>query len=186
MAHFVVIIDRSAVVERDNLILLEKMRQIMVKQQINSQEPFVKDSLNRGARQAEMVRIMNENEALLKRIQTRTPVIDTGAMERDHVAKEKLLYNIGHFPYQSATGVPEPERRTVRLFSPPRRFTRPVTSPNGTTSNGNGNDGSVSAPGSAGLTRSQSSSGTSARPASSSSSSSDRRVKDKLGIVTHR
>ena len=47
------------------------LRRIMIQPQMDLNEPFMKGSLNRESRKKDMVKIMNENEALLRRIQVR-------------------------------------------------------------------------------------------------------------------
>jgi len=112
--------ERAAAIERDNLILLEKMRRVLAERQMPAlaSEPFAKDSLNRGARQAQMLAIMSENEALLRRIQMRRPVYEVAAFEKAHAAKESRLARIGRFPYVSdsvpdATPPPIPNNKIV-------------------------------------------------------------------------
>jgi len=111
-----VAIERMAKVERENLYLLEKMRRIMVEPQTDMSEPFMKGSLNREARKREMVKIMNENESLLRRIQSRPPNYNVRSWEREHVDKEKLLANIGEFPYRSKTVSLPPRRGKLQNF----------------------------------------------------------------------
>lgn len=111
-----VAIERMAKVERENLYLLEKMRRIMVEPQTDMAEPFMKGSLNREARKRDMVKIMNENEALLRRIQARAPNYDVQNWEKEHVDKEKLLSNIGEYPYRSATVSLPPRRGKLKNF----------------------------------------------------------------------
>lgn len=92
--------ERMDQVERENSHLLDKMRKLMLEPQIIMEPPFAKGSLNRESRKREMIRIMNENEALLKRIQNRPSNYSVSKWEKEHVAKEKLLCNIGDFPHR--------------------------------------------------------------------------------------
>ena len=94
---------RASAIERENLILLDKMRGIMSTKQMlaETSEPFLKESLNRERRKKDMIRIMNENEALLRRIQSRRPVYEVALFEKAHAQKEYLLSRVGKFPYVS-------------------------------------------------------------------------------------
>lgn len=78
----------------------------------------MKGSLNREARKRDMVRIMQENEALLRRIQSRPPNYSVRAWEDDYRRQEKLLHNIGQFPYQP-NGKRRPKRGDGQRPAPP-------------------------------------------------------------------
>src|SRR5437763_1524635 len=62
-----------------------------------------KGSLNRGERVKQMKRILQENEQLLQRIQSRGPTYNVLEWEREHQLKEKQLMGMGRFPYHSTT-----------------------------------------------------------------------------------
>lgn len=53
-------------IERENVILLEKMRHIMTETQMRIQEPYEKGSLNRNKRIKDMRKILQENEVTNK------------------------------------------------------------------------------------------------------------------------
>jgi len=108
--------ERMAKVERENIYLLEKMRRIMVEPQTVVDPPFSKGSLNREARKRTMIKIMNENEALLKRIQKRPASYNVKTWEKDYADKEKIMYNISEYPYQPT----HPSSRQKRLPHMPR------------------------------------------------------------------
>lgn len=116
--------ERMSKVERENLHLLEKMRRIMVEPQTVVEPPFQKGSLNREFRRRSMIKIMNENEALLRRIQTRPSSYSTKKWENDYADKEKLLYNISEFPYQSNHPSVSARRRLLKNKK------RPQSTPN--------------------------------------------------------
>lgn len=44
------------------MLLLNKVRHIMMDRQTDNSQPFIKGSLNRGARRQELTKIMQENE----------------------------------------------------------------------------------------------------------------------------
>lgn len=116
--------ERMSRVERENLHLLEKMRRIMVEPQTVVEPPYQKGSLNREFRRRSMIKIMNENEALLRRIQTRPSNYSVKKWENDYSDKEKLLYNISEFPYQSNHPSASARRRLIRNKK------RPQSTPN--------------------------------------------------------
>jgi hypothetical protein len=68
--------DRLTEIERENRILLEKMSSIMSKRQSKEGSLAVR-SLNRTARKERMRRITLDNQALLKRLQEKSPCYNT-------------------------------------------------------------------------------------------------------------
>jgi hypothetical protein len=106
--------DEQARIEHENMLLLNRMRGIMTDTQNKSfadqppaavmpGEAVPKGSLNQAARNREMKRILQANESMLGRIQSRAPVYSAEALEREHLEKERRLAGMGRFPYQSAT-----------------------------------------------------------------------------------
>jgi hypothetical protein len=75
----------------------------MVEPQMNAQEPFVKGSLNREVRKNDMLKIMAENEHMLRRIQQRPAHYDVALLEADHRRNEQIMHNISEFGYKSST-----------------------------------------------------------------------------------
>ena len=90
--------ERFTEIERENRILLEKMSSIMNKKKKEGKDAEVK-SLNKNSRKEEMRRITMENQALLKRLQERTPCYNTHQWDEDRRKTEKRLQNMCEFPY---------------------------------------------------------------------------------------
>lgn len=90
-------LDRITEIERANRILLERMSNIM-----NSKNAFrrssVKKSLNQEMRKQALVKIANDNKALLDRIRSKTPVYNSRQWEKEWKQTEKRIHNIGEFP----------------------------------------------------------------------------------------
>jgi E3 ubiquitin-protein ligase TRIP12 len=105
--------DRFTEIERENRILLEKMSSIMNKKHSKDSSNEVK-SLNTKARRLEMRRIAIENQALLKRLQDRSPCYNTQQWEEERKKTERRLKNICEFPYIG-----------VRDKSTPAQFKKP-------------------------------------------------------------
>lgn len=96
--------ERLAVIERDNRMLLEKMSKIMRTQgQVDHRNEYEHKSINRRTRQYELLRITQENQAILKRIQARKPDIDTEALSNDFSKSEHYAGDLTHFPTYSPT-----------------------------------------------------------------------------------
>lgn len=107
--------EMQAKLERDNLILLSRMRRIMTSKQVNNTTPFLKGSLNKVVRKKELVRIMGENEVLLNRLERRGPIYSVDDWEKDHVRKEKQLTTMGRYPYLSHSLPLEEQENVLRL-----------------------------------------------------------------------
>jgi hypothetical protein len=68
--------ERFTEIEKANRILLEKMSSIMnSKSPLN--QPFYKKSLNKEVRKKNLEKIAGDNQAILRRLQCRTPVYST-------------------------------------------------------------------------------------------------------------
>lgn len=108
--------ERTAQIEKENTLLLNKMRTIMnagptMKQKV---VPFLKGhSLNRQARKLTMVKVMKDNLALLHRIQKLKPVYQVKQWEQEHLKREKLLLNMCKYPYYSPWLAPPGESTTT-------------------------------------------------------------------------
>lgn len=61
-----------------------------------------KRSLNRSYRKREISKIMSENKALLKRLQTKKSNYNVNKWDKDHQMRTKILTNICQYPYQFA------------------------------------------------------------------------------------
>jgi hypothetical protein len=76
------------------------MTDIMSKQYIDNVNPSAKyqKSLNNEYRKRELMKITAENQAILKRIQTRQPVYNHLQWENDHKKNEEYCRNISEYP----------------------------------------------------------------------------------------
>ena len=106
--------ERYTEIERENRLLLEKMSSIMSGRPARTRS-VKKRSLNQESRRRELVKISQENQALLRRLQERQPSYNIQKFEGDRKRTERLLQNICEFPYQ--LGV-----KTVGLEEGRRRF----------------------------------------------------------------
>ena len=75
-------IERFTEIERANRILLEKMSNIM-NSKSPSQHRFKKKSLNQEIRKRDLEKIAGDNQAILRRLQCRTPVYSTHKLEKE-------------------------------------------------------------------------------------------------------
>ena len=121
--------DRFTEIERENRILLEKMSSIMNKKKREGKDLEIK-SLNKNSRKEEMRRITLENQALLKRLQERSPCYNTHQWDEDRRQTEKRLQNMCEFPYllgrDSSTPVTFKRPRKLSPISKLKVFKRTV------------------------------------------------------------
>eukprot|EP00912_Choanoflagellata_sp_UC4_P001816 UC4_evm6s1162 len=118
--------ERLATIERDNRILLEKMSRIMRSGgAIDNRNDYEHKSLNKSARQRELLRITHENQAILKRIQTREPAYHYEQWEDEYTVQEGYAANIRKYPTEE-----ELELYTSRTTnqSPVRKILPPISS----------------------------------------------------------
>lgn len=92
--------ERYAEIERENRILLEKMSHIMQNETLDNKNQSIaySHSLNKGLRKRELQKITSENQAILRRIQTREPTYDHATREEDAKRNERYAANIREFP----------------------------------------------------------------------------------------
>eukprot|EP00038_Savillea_parva_P031933 m.92021 g.92021 ORF g.92021 m.92021 type:complete len:237 (+) comp9940_c1_seq1:96-806(+) len=91
--------ERKSEIDRENRQLLQKMSKIMqTSGGLDNRNDYVARSVNRRTRQYELLRITQENQAILKRIQARKPHLDTHALEHDFMESRKHLASISRFP----------------------------------------------------------------------------------------
>eukprot|EP00826_Nyctotherus_ovalis_P019872 TRINITY_DN16182_c0_g2_i2.p1 TRINITY_DN16182_c0_g2~~TRINITY_DN16182_c0_g2_i2.p1 ORF type:complete len:172 (+),score=17.65 TRINITY_DN16182_c0_g2_i2:252-767(+) len=57
-------------------------------------------SLNRSLRKREMVKIMDENKAFLRRLQAKKSHYNVGQWNEEHKSRTKMLHHMGEYPYQ--------------------------------------------------------------------------------------
>lgn len=89
--------ERYSRIEHENRLLLSKMSDIMQRQAMdtdNVETVQYSHSLNRLSRKKALERISAENQAILRRIQAREPVINHLEFEAHRVEAEKYLNNI--------------------------------------------------------------------------------------------
>jgi len=91
--------ERYSEIDRDNRILLQKMSDIMRHPTFSvPQAPKGPVSLNRDFRKAELIRITQENQAILKRIQSAQPIYNHVEWENSHMKNERYLTNSAEYP----------------------------------------------------------------------------------------
>eukprot|EP01112_Ceratiomyxa_fruticulosa_P000193 TRINITY_DN101_c0_g1_i5.p1 TRINITY_DN101_c0_g1~~TRINITY_DN101_c0_g1_i5.p1 ORF type:complete len:274 (+),score=81.36 TRINITY_DN101_c0_g1_i5:179-1000(+) len=92
--------ERLSTIEKDNLILLQKMTNIMKSPSTidNRNTRHKKKSLNRDVRKTEIDRISTENEKLLKRLQSVKPSYDHTKWDDERKENEKILKRICEKP----------------------------------------------------------------------------------------
>mmetsp|Transcript_28278 Transcript_28278/g.74190 ORF Transcript_28278/g.74190 Transcript_28278/m.74190 type:complete len:208 (-) Transcript_28278:285-908(-) len=91
--------ERKSEIDRDNRLLLQKMSKIMqTSGGLDNQNDYIARSANRRTRQHELLKITQENQAILKRIQSRKPNLDTQALEYDFLSSRQHLAAISRFP----------------------------------------------------------------------------------------
>jgi len=91
--------ERYTEIERENRLLLEKMSSIMSGRPVRTRS-VKKRSLNQESRKRELVKISQENQALMRRLQDRQPSYNIQKWEGERKQTERLLQNICEFPYK--------------------------------------------------------------------------------------
>lgn len=92
--------ERCSEIERDNRTLVRRMTEIMQRSGIDTKNSVQYRSLNKDMRRRELVRITQENQALLKRIQSRQPTYNHLLWEQDREKSEALCERICRYPYR--------------------------------------------------------------------------------------
>ncbi|XP_025911159.1 uncharacterized protein CFAP97D1 [Apteryx rowi] len=91
--------DRLSGIERDNRLLLKKMSCIMrTKGQIDNKNDYKAKSLNREKRKKELLRVSQENRAILDRITKSEPQYQVQRWYEDWQQAEKYMANIARYP----------------------------------------------------------------------------------------
>lgn len=91
--------ERYSEIDRENRILLQKMSDIMRHPTFSvPKEPKGPVSLNRDFRKAELIRITQENQAILKRIQQAQPIYNHVEWEESHRKNASYLQNCCEYP----------------------------------------------------------------------------------------
>lgn len=105
-------VERFTEIERANRFLLERLTRIMkgshsgLRQTHSGFAGARAKSLNRGTRRKEISRIMDENQALLKRLQARRSNYNVTQWNKDYKSRAKMLSNICEFPYRLSGRLP--------------------------------------------------------------------------------
>ncbi|CAF1338056.1 unnamed protein product [Adineta steineri] len=90
--------ERTAIVERDNRILLEKMAHTMKTTGcIDNRNNYEARSLNQEKRRRELLRVAEENGTLAKRIVDRKPILAREGWQRDSQQNNAYLNNIAKY-----------------------------------------------------------------------------------------
>jgi E3 ubiquitin-protein ligase TRIP12 len=90
--------ERYYEVDRENRILLQKMSDIMRNPTYSSARATGGKSLNRDGRKMELMRITQENQAILKRIQQAQPVYNIVSWEDAYKRSGQYLKNSAEYP----------------------------------------------------------------------------------------
>ncbi|CAF1218986.1 unnamed protein product [Adineta ricciae] len=90
--------ERTATIERDNRILLEKMSNTMrTTGQIDNRNFYVPRSLNQEKRRRELLRVSKENGTLAKRIIDRKPILGREDWQKSSQQNNAYLNNIAKY-----------------------------------------------------------------------------------------
>lgn len=65
-----------------------------------SQLPPIKKSLNRDRRKQELIRITEENQRILQRLQDKKPIYNMSQWAKEDSKRIKVVQNICEYPYQ--------------------------------------------------------------------------------------
>lgn len=121
--------ERNAQIEHDNLLLVDKMRQILSKKQVNNVQTTIPRSLNREKRNSELTRIVVENERLLHRIIAKPPAYGEEFFESAEATQHRLVNHISRYEYQDPRFSPTNSHHKVGNYKVPIRphsaFERP-------------------------------------------------------------
>jgi len=96
-----------SMIERDNRTLVKRMTEIMQRPGIDTHNSIPPRSLNREARKREMLRITQDNQKLLSRIQHRQPTYNHLQWEQQRERNEELCERICRYPYRPRQTVDE-------------------------------------------------------------------------------
>lgn len=94
--------ERCSEIERDNRTLVKRMTEIMQRPGIDTHNKNMNGprSLNREARKRELMRITQDNQKLLQRIQARQPTYNHLLWEQQREQNEVLCERICRYPYR--------------------------------------------------------------------------------------
>jgi len=128
--------ERYYTIDRENKILLQKMSDIMRPQTERSDRarsaPCGPPSLNRDSRKTELMRITQENQAILKRIQQAQPVYNHVLWEDSYKRSGRYLKNSSEYPVVLSARAPLRRpygvSKDAKVDDPSSRGSRPVGS----------------------------------------------------------
>ncbi|XP_071945121.1 sperm axonemal maintenance protein CFAP97D1-like [Antedon mediterranea] len=99
--------ERTAIIERDNRILLEKMCYIMrTRGRVDNYNDYEQKSLNKTKRQRELLRVTHENQAILKRIFSKEAHYSHLKWEHEWELNKKYMANIAKYPQSYTVYMP--------------------------------------------------------------------------------
>jgi len=94
--------ERCTQIERDNRTLVRRMTDIMQRSAIDTRNDARFISLNKSSRRRNLMKVTNENQSLLKRIQQRQPTYNHLKWEQDRERNEQMCERICRYPYRRA------------------------------------------------------------------------------------
>ncbi|KAJ9464284.1 hypothetical protein DIPPA_07349 [Diplonema papillatum] len=109
-------------IERDNRTLVKRMTEIMQRPGIDTHNALQAKSLNRESRKRELLRITQENQKLLRRIQSRQPTYNHLLWEQERERSETLCERICRYPYRPRAA---PERDMYYYDGPQASSSQP-------------------------------------------------------------
>ncbi|CAB3992275.1 carboxypeptidase E-like [Paramuricea clavata] len=93
--------ERSALIDKENRLLLEKMSSIMrTRGSVDNRNSYLARSLNKTLRQRELLRVTHENQAILKRITSKEPHYNHLQWEEEWQMNMLYMNNISKYPQQ--------------------------------------------------------------------------------------
>ncbi|XP_028412732.1 uncharacterized protein CFAP97D2-like [Dendronephthya gigantea] len=93
--------ERSALIDKENRLLLEKMTSIMrTRGSVDNHNNYQARSLNKTKRQRELLRLTHENQAILKRITSKEPIYNHLQWEEEWQMNMLYMNNISKYPQQ--------------------------------------------------------------------------------------
>eukprot|EP01029_Cantina_marsupialis_P021055 TRINITY_DN4_c0_g6_i1.p1 TRINITY_DN4_c0_g6~~TRINITY_DN4_c0_g6_i1.p1 ORF type:complete len:384 (+),score=137.02 TRINITY_DN4_c0_g6_i1:73-1224(+) len=94
--------ERYSEIERENRILLSKMSSIMHERTIDNRNTLKPKSLNREYRKRELVKITDQNQQILRRIQASRPTYDHSKWLNERKENEQHISRISEFSRSTA------------------------------------------------------------------------------------
>jgi hypothetical protein len=92
--------ERCTQIERDNRTLVRRMTDIMQRSALDTHNNAKFISMNKETRKRELMRVTQENQQLLRRIQQRQPTYNHLKWEQDRERNEQICERICRHPYK--------------------------------------------------------------------------------------